>query len=444
MIALPDTMRRVTERAEVDVAVVGAGPAGIAACIAASHGRQRIALLDTASRAGGQIWRHSVSSDAPPAARPWLARLARTDLLRLFGASVVDLRVADTGTGFGLLAERGTHACLVTARRVILATGARERFLPFPGWTLPNVVGVGAVQALLKAGVSVRGKRIVIAGTGPLMLPVAASLARAGADLTMVAEQTPARDVVRFGASLWRTPAMLLQAARYRTQFARTRYVTDAWVQSAEGDERVERVTITNGRDTWTLDCDYLCVAYGLVPCVELARLAGCDSVDGAMSVDRHQESTVRGIFGAGESTGVGGADLALVEGEIAGLCATDRRDEASWLFARRSRLRETSVRMLKTFVPRVELRSLCRSDTIVCRCEDVACSALDASWSSRQAKLYTRAGMGACQGRVCGTALEFLFGWTPTSVRAPIEPVLLSTFLADARDAASVDQGAV
>jgi D-hydroxyproline dehydrogenase subunit alpha len=443
MIALPAALRTSTDHVDVDVAVVGAGPAGIAACLAATRSRQRVALLDTASHPGGQIWRHAVSSAPPRAARPWLERLARAEVTRVYGASVVDLRRATNG--FELLAERGTNACTVTTQHIVLATGARERFLPFPGWTLPNVVGVGAVQALLKAGASMRDKRIVIAGTGPLLLPVAASLARAGARVVLLAEHAPARDVVRFGASLWRSPALLLQAARYRADFARTRYITGAWVTAADGDARVERATVTNGRETWTVDCDLLCVAYGLVPCTELARLAGCECVEGSMSVDERQESSVRGIYGAGETTGIGGAELALVEGEIAGLSASGRQAEAAPLLAHRSRLRAMSARMLDTFAPRAELRSLCRADTIVCRCEDVVCGSLNASWTSRQAKLYTRAGMGPCQGRVCGAALEFLFGWTPDTIRAPIEPILLSTFLADAAsDVASVDQGAV
>jgi NADPH-dependent 2,4-dienoyl-CoA reductase/sulfur reductase-like enzyme len=315
---------------------------------------------------------------------------------------------------------------------VLLATGARERFLPFSGWTLPGVVGVGAAQALLKMGAAVRGKRAIVAGAGPLVLPVAASLARAGARLSLVAEQASPAAVARFTASLWRRPRLLLRAARYRAAFARARYVTGTWVTAAEGKGRVQLVTVTDGRSARSLDCDLLCIAYGLVASTELARLAGCTIAGGAVVVDERQQTSVPGIYGAGEVTGIGGADLALLEGEIAGLAAAGEDAAAARLFAGRTRWRVGAVAMERAFAPRAELRGLCTDDTIVCRCEDVPRRALHKDWTARQAKLYTRAGMGPCQGRVCGAALEFLFGWTPDSVRAPIEPILLSTFLAD------------
>jgi NADPH-dependent 2,4-dienoyl-CoA reductase/sulfur reductase-like enzyme len=248
---------------------------------------------------------------------------------------------------------------------------------------------------------------------------------------------------MRFGASLWRRPGLLLRAAQYRAGFLGTRYATATWVVSAEGDQAVERVTITDGRNTATLDCDVLCVGHGLVPSTELARVAGCAVSAGAVVVDDRQETSVPGVYCAGEPTGIGGSDLSLVEGEIAGLCATGRDAEAAVLHASRAALRRGAAAMERTFAPRAELRGVCTRDTIVCRCEDVPLGAIDPAWSARQAKLYTRAGMGPCQGRVCGAALEFHFGWEPDAVRPPIEPVLLSTLLADAAsDAAPPDRG--
>lgn len=432
-------------RVEADLAVVGAGPAGIAAVVAATRAGRRVALLDAGLTPGGQIWRHAPGKAAPGEARQWIDRLTNSSFVGLYGTSVVDLHRADRGSGFTLLAERATTACRVDARAVVLATGARERFLPFKGWTLPGVFGVGGAQALLKMGTTVAGKRVVVAGSGPLLLPVAASLSRAGARLALVAEQAAPAAVRRFAISLWRRPDLLRRAVGYRAAFARTRYATGTWVTAAEGDTQVERVVVTDGRRSRTIACDLLCVAYGLVPNTELARLAGCVIDRGVVAVDELQQTSVPGIYCAGEPTGIGGVDVALVEGQIAGSAATgitglDR------LFASRSRLRRDAARMEHTFVPRDELRVACTDDTIVCRCEDVSRGALDPAWSTRQAKLYTRAGMGPCQGRICGAALEFLFGWTSDSVRAPIEPMLLSTFLADASPlpgAPTLDQGA-
>ena len=414
-----------------DIAVVGAGPAGMAAAAAAARAGRRVVVLDQGFGAGGQIWRHAPGTPPVADARPWMERLESSTAVRRFHTSVVDLRCTDAG--FVLDAEQGSSPYRVQAARVILATGARELLLPFPGWTLPGVMGVGGAQALLKMGTPMAGKRVIIAGSGPLLLPVAASLVKAGARLLLVAEQADFGVVARFGASLWRRPALLAKAAKYRAGFLGSRYATGTWVRSAEGTAHLQRVDITDGRRTETLACDLLCVGHGLVPSTELARVAGCAVAGGKVVVSESQETSVAGVYCAGEPTGIGGADLALIEGEIAGLWAAGLGADAGRLYAERAALRRAAVAMEQAFAPRAELRDVCTSDTTICRCEDVPRSAIDPSWSSRQAKLYTRAGMGPCQGRVCGAAFEFLFGWAPDTVRPPIEPVLLSTLVAAA-----------
>jgi NADPH-dependent 2,4-dienoyl-CoA reductase/sulfur reductase-like enzyme len=318
---------------------------------------------------------------------------------------------------------------VIVARRIILATGARERFLPFPGWTLPNVMGIGGAQALLKAGASFRGKRVVIAGSGPLMLPVAASMAAAGARLLLVAEQAAAKSVAGFTASLWRSPARLAQAALLRARFLRTPYVLGTWVTSATGDTTVRTIRVTDGARERVIDCDVACVGFGLVPNSELARLLGCSVEARCVRVDDRQETTVPGVFCAGEPTGIGGVERSLVEGEIAGLAAAGQRVPDS-LRARRAALHRYADGLAEAFALRDELRQLAAADTVVCRCEDVRMRDLNASWTSRQAKLYTRAGMGACQGRICGTALECVMRWQPDSVRPPIQPANVGTLL--------------
>ncbi len=422
---------RAEQTETVDVAIVGAGPAGMAAAAAAARGGQRVVVLDQGFGPGGQIWRHAPGTQPVAEARPWIARLVGSTAARRFHTAVVDLR--RTGQGFVLDAEQGSSPYRVHAARVVLATGARELMLPFPGWTLPGVMGVGGAQALLKMGTPMAGKRVVIAGSGPLLLPVAAALAKAGAQLLLVAEQADFGVVARFGASLWRRPSMLAQAVKYRAGFLRARYATGTWVRAAEGTSEVQRVTITDGRRSETLACDLLCVGHGLVPSTELARVAGCAVSRGTVVVSESQETSVPGVYCAGEPTGIGGADLALIEGEIAGLWAAGLGADAGRLYAERAARRRAAVSMERAFAPRAELRDVCTNDTTICRCEDVPRSAIDPSWSSRQAKLYTRAGMGPCQGRVCGVALEFLFGWAPDTVRPPIEPVLLSTIVAAA-----------
>lgn len=331
--------------------------------------------------------------------------------------------------GWCVLAEHEGAGVEIQATSLIIATGARERFLPFPGWTLPNVFGIGGAQALLKNGTTFRGKRVVIAGSGPLLLPVAASLARSGARLALVAEQAGAQSVRRFAASLWRKPGLIAQAVGLRSAFIGTPYRAGTWVTSAEGDDCVRSVTVTDGSSTRTLECDVLCAAFGLVPTSELARLLGCACEQGAVQVDARQETSVRHVYCAGEPTGIGGVDLSIVEGEIAGLAAAGRPPTEA-LVSRRTALQRYAARLRDTFALRPELFSLARPDTIVCRCEDVRLRDLEPGWSARQTKLYTRAGMGACQGRICGGALESIMGRRADTVRPPIQPARLATFL--------------
>jgi thioredoxin reductase len=417
----------VAEVLGAQVAVVGAGPAGIAAATRAGEAGADVIVVDEGGVAGGQIWRR-LSGRAPRGARRWLERFARS------GARLVrDAQVISASRDGSLEVERlrpfGEKA-KVRARTLIVATGARERFLPFPGWTLPNVIGVGAAQALLKSGASFRGRRAVVAGSGPLLLPAAAALAAGRARVAIVAEQAPGPAVHRFVFGLTARPAKLVQAARYRAGFVSAPYRTGVWVSEARGESSVRQVVLTDGERSWTEPCDLLCCGYGLVPNLELPLLLDCAIVEGKVVVDEHQQTSQPGIYCAGEATGVGGVELALAEGEIAGLAAAGRHEEARRLFPVRSRLRAFAASLDQVFALREELKSLADPKTIVCRCEDVPFGRLDSSWSRRQAKLYTRAGMGPCQAKVCGPALEFLFGWEADSVRPPLRPTPLSSFL--------------
>lgn len=406
---MPDEMR-------CDIAVVGAGPAGIAAAATAAARGASVCLIDQQALPGGQIWRHVSRVTLPRRARAWLDRLDASGARWLGGTAVVwatpDGRLALESSGGGVP---------MRADAIILATGARERWIPFPGWTLPDVVGVGGVQALVKNGLSVVGRRVVVAGTGPLVLPVAATLAAHGAEL-VVAEAAPPERVRRFALGLWRAPAKALGAARLRAAFARARYRTGTWVVRAEGASRVRSVTLTDGRREWTERCDLLACAHGLVPGVELPTLLGCAIEDGRTVVDETQRTSLPRVWAAGECTGIAGEDAALIEGEIAG-CAALSAPVTPRLVTQRRRARAFARRVEEAFALRPELATLPDAATIICRCEDVRCDALDPAWSEREAKLYTRLAMGACQGRVCGAAMRALHGWAPNAVRPPVLP---------------------
>jgi thioredoxin reductase len=423
-------LRSSENKLSCDVIVVGAGPAGIAAACRVAEAGRTVVVLDEGLGPGGQIWRPKLGALQPKIARRWIERLHATRAIVRESTIVYDA-ARDSSGQFMIRAENAGSAVSVRASSVILATGARERFLPFPGWTLPNVVGIGGAQALLKTGMDVAGRRVVIAGSGPLLLPVAASLATAGAKLLLVAEQAPAARVRRFATSLWRRPATLVQAATLRSAFLRTPYALGTWVTSARGEGAVRDVTVTTGRSSETIACDLLCVAFGLVPNTRLARLIGCETSNGTVRVGATQETSIPKVYCAGEPTGVGGVDMALAEGEIAGLSAVGLSVPQRLASVRTALAREMQS-LDVAFALRPEVTSLAQPDTIVCRCEDVRLRDLDARWTSRQAKLYTRAGMGPCQGRICGAALESIMGWTPDSVRPPVQPARLDAFLSD------------
>jgi D-hydroxyproline dehydrogenase subunit alpha len=423
---------------ECDVAVIGGGPAGIAAAArAAEHGARTI-MLDSGLRPGGQIWRHLDATTLPSRARSWLRRLQRSGARVVQRATVVD---ADDARALTVVDPHGTTR--VVAQRIIIATGARERFLPFPGWTLPNIMGVGGAQAMLKAGLDVRGRRAIVAGSGPLLLPVAAALRKAGAQLVIVAEQATARTLGTFALSLWSQPSKLWLAARYRAEIGTTTYRTGCWVRRADGIDRLQTVTLTNGHREWVEPCDLLCCAFGLVPATEMARLLGCTVEGGSIIVDGMQRTSVEHVLSAGETTGIAGDDAAIAEGEIAGIVASSRLAVAAIppdLIRHQHQGRRFARRLRDSFRLRPELSQLATADTVVCRCEDVRLRQLDPAWTARQAKLYARVGMGPCQGMTCGPALQHLFGWDAGSVRPPLFAPSLRSWIGDEAGSASAE----
>ncbi|VBB13614.1 NAD(P)/FAD-dependent oxidoreductase [Burkholderia stabilis] len=411
------------ERLSVDVAIVGAGPAGLSAVRAAAQGGATVAIVDDNPRAGGQIWRQGTAAAAPPAAAERLAVLRLPNVTHLAATRIV----AETQPGT-LLLEDDERGLLLDYRTLILCCGARELLLPFPGWTLPGVTGAGGLQALIKYGLDVRGQRTVIAGSGPLLLASAATARQAGARVSHVLEQAAWGDVTGFGAGLWRWPSKLAQAAKLVTPA----YRPDAYVVEAFGDKRLERVRIRQGGREFDVDCDRLACGFGLVPNTVLPSHLGCRIENGAVAVDAHQRTSRDGHFAAGECTGVGGSELAMVEGEIAGYAATGQTAPLAVLVARRAHWQAFADAVRERFAIREPIRRLARPDTLLCRCEDVRFDAVaqEPGWTA--AKLQSRCGMGACQGRVCGAAAQALFGWTPPVPRTPLVPARVGTLMLD------------
>ena len=404
-----------------DVVIAGAGPAGLAAACRAAQSGARTVIVDDNPRPGGQIWR--AAQTAPPAAARWI-RLAETSGVELISGARIFAAPRDRC----LALETLDGDLEIEYRNLILATGARERFLPFPGWTLPNVMGAGGLQALAKGGLPIAEKKIIVAGSGPLLLAVAHYMRSHGADVLLIAEQADGASLRRFAAGLISKPGKLLQAAWLRASLLGVSYLTETWPVRAEGREKLESVTLRTEDRLWTEPCDYLACGFGLIPNTELAALLGCRLGATGVVVNDDQQTTIGGVYAAGEITGIGGLDLSLVEGEIAGYAAAGQLDRGRVLHDRREAERRFSDALERTFALRPELAELPTNDTFVCRCEDVTFSRVRACTGWREAKLHTRCGMGPCQGRICGGAVEFLLGWKSESVRPPILPARIGS----------------
>ena len=473
---------------DYDVAVVGAGPAGLAAAVTAAEGGLRVALVDAGPQPGGQFWRHPDERFPRPdegrGQHQWARFTALRDRLLSVEASgrldrlpsrqvwFVEQRPAGSFTlhlAPSVPGEEPGPVRAVVAARLILCPGGYDRQLPVPGWDLPGVMAAGGVQALLKAHRSVAGRRAIVAGTGPFLLPVAAGLAEAGATVLAVCEAGSPSGWARSPLGAAAVPSKALEAMEYAAVLARHRipYRTRTVVTAVHGEGAVESVSLGRLDATGSLrsdvapvaqDVDLVAFGWGFTPSVELLVGVGAGmrvDVDESLVavVDGWQRTDVAGVYAAGEATGVGGASLALAEGELAGLAARgDAGRPADRVKVRRLQRRISRLRLFATAMHRAHpvprgWQEWLRPDTTVCRCEEVTqgdvCAARDVlgATDARTVKLLARPGMGWCQGRVCGFATAKLAAGggrlgvgdlLPTAKRALTAPVSLGGLAAD------------
>lgn len=304
-------------------------------------------------------------------------------------------------------------------------------------------MGAGGLQALVKGGLPIAGKRVVLSGSGPLLLAVAAELARRGAHIEGVFEQASLGSLLRLTGGLIGHPQKLLEGFRYRNSIRQAPYRAGSWITEAHGAEargnnRLASVTASCGGRLREIECDFLGCGFHLTPNLELPRLLGCQVERGSVSVDSEMRTSLDGIFCAGELTGIGGLEKALLEGEIAGRSAAGK--PTAHLHRRRERLVLFGRYLDTAFRVRPEIATLSRDETVICRCEDVNRSALAAARNWREAKLHTRCGMGPCQGRVCGPVTAFLFGWEQERFRPPSMPASLATLAGPCENETQID----
>lgn len=407
-----------------DLLIIGAGPAGMAAALAAAPCGRAIVLVDDNPATGGQIWRDGPGAKAPEQARQQREQLARhTNIQLLCGTRVAGL--AGRPGEPALLLEDARLGWVQHYGSLILCTGARELLLPFPGWTLPGVTGAGGLQALIKAGVAVRGQRIVIAGSGPLLLAAAHSAREAGAKVACIAEQADWRALLRFSRELARWPGKALQAAAlFSPQYRSAMHVLEA-----TGDGRLQEVRLRRAAGEERIACQRLACGFGLVPNTQLGQMLGCElNPHNGLQVDKLLQTSVPGVFAAGECTGVGGSERARIQGAIAGHAAAGELTLATRLIPSLARWQDFANALRRHFKLDASVLALARPDTLICRCEDVSQAALAERAGWIDAKLHTRCGMGACQGRVCGAAAQALYGWQPAPPRHLLTPTRIDT----------------
>ncbi|WP_455359553.1 FAD-dependent oxidoreductase [Streptomyces sp. SYSU K21746] len=434
------------------VAVVGAGPAGLAAAHTALGAGAEVTLIDAEEQPGGQY--HRTLSDACGAEHPerlqhdWPAfERRRRQVLGhprcTWWSQTVVWALEQPAPG-----EPGAPRVHVlhgpadgTARQrreivpdtLVLATGAHDRVLPFPGWDLPGVYTAGAAQALAKGERVVVGDRVVVAGSGPFLLPVAASLLEAGSRVLEILEANgPATMARGWSRRPWELAGKTGELAAYAGALARHRvpFRVGRAVVEARGDGRVEEVVSARLRPDWsvvpgserTTSVDALCVAHGFSPQLELATAAGCDlhrAYGGEfVEVDDDQRTSRPAVYAAGEITGVAGAPAARAEGALAGWFAAGGEPTASGLAPlrrRRHRGRAFAERLAAAHPIGAAWPGWLRPETVICRCEETDYASLcraaaeAAGSGSRAAKLATRAGLGPCQGRMCGPTVAEL-----------------------------------
>lgn len=417
----------------VELAVVGAGPAGLSAAVTAADAGLTVAVLDLAGQVldrrswpGGAGARRRFADHRQTGRVVHLARHAVTAVSRQDGVLLVR----------ALAGERDPAGRVVRARTLLVATGAHDRQVPFPGWTLPGVFTAGGVQSLLKDGVAA-GRRVVVAGTGPFLLSVAAGLLAAGVEVAAVVEANGPWRYARHPRAVAGAAGRLPQALGYAARLARHRvpYLPRHAVVEACGEaglrgvrvRRLDRGWRAAGPARW-IDADTLAVGYGFTPQLDLLLPLGCAATvtaDGTLAavVDGAQQTTVDGVYAAGETTGVGGAELAAIEGRLAAAAVVRRLRgadplpprQARRLRAGRSRQRRFAAALADVHPVRDGWTGWLADDTTVCRCEEVDCGRIRSAvrdlgaGDARTVKLLARPGMGWCQGRICGTAVAAL-----------------------------------
>ncbi|SFR13273.1 FAD-dependent oxidoreductase [Poseidonocella sedimentorum] len=441
-----------------DIAVVGAGPAGGNAALAAAQAGLRVALLDEQPTPGGQVWRDKsasiLSAPVTPESRAGAAlrkAIETSAVTPLSQIRVWDIRLRDDH--WVLQAQRAATSQEITSKSLILATGAREYVQPFPGWTTPGVIGLAGATALFKQSLTLPGKRTVVSGTGPLVFYVASEIRRLGGEVAAVVTPNTRSQWARALPDMLGQPKLLARGALWVADLMLAR-VPILWghaVAQVDGAEQVTALKVRNlrtGTDGPDIAADSLCIGHGLIPNIEAAQILGVavrhDPSLGGWVPDAAPDgaTAIKGLYLCGDGCGIRGATAAGLQGSLTGARAARDlgRDAPTSPLARWHKADRFGRAMTALSLPTPALEALTTRDTIICRCESLRCTDIidevaTGAASTNAVKSGRRAGMGPCGGKYCQSAIATLIAAQtgksladvpPPTPRPPLRPVPL------------------
>jgi thioredoxin reductase/bacterioferritin-associated ferredoxin len=442
-----------------DVAIIGAGPAGASAAVAAAERGLSVLLLDENDRVGGQVWRVRYDGSGEPdgAAMRQAVSEARIDYRP--GTRVWHLDRNERG--FTIAYLDATAANTTAARALILAHGASERVLPVPGWTLPGVVGLAGATALIKGQGVAPGHAAVVAGSGPLLYAAAVALLDHGTHVAAIVDTAGLSDWIAAFPALARRPRLFAKGAAWMARVGRARIPIfrshavvriDGGLQAASATiAPVDRAHRINSQQQRTIDCDCVLLGNGLLPVIEPAVLLGAatrfDDATGAWQIDTDTtgRTSIAGLFAVGDGASIEGADAAIWRGRIAAAAISQDDGAIATMQIKRNRAARLGLRMATLAHTQTNAAENATPDTIVCRCEGVTRAMIDdaviqGNMGLGAVKGATRAGMGPCSGRYCSNAIAHLVAaasnsavadLVPGIVRPPLRPVPLAALVA-------------
>jgi len=463
---------------EVELAIIGAGPAGICAAIEAAKSNVPVTVIDENTRPGGQIYRQPADTfavtDENKLGKDYIQG---TKLIRELEHYSQKIELIEDAPVWGIFADREIafihqdKSEELRPQKLILAEGAYDRPMPFPGWTLPGILTAGGAQRMVKTERVLPGKRILLAGTGPLQLVLANQLLQAGAEVVSILEAASVMAVGKCLPRFWGQWELLGDGLRYLwgLRSHNIPYLMSHAIIQARGEEEVKEAVYARvdkdgkpipGTEK-TVEVDTICLGYGLIPSARLSRLCGCEhKYDSCLrawvpSHDENMETNLPGVFVAGDGAGIGGVFVAMEEGRLAAIKACQQlgyitQEEAQRrslpIFKKLRGLRRFESALNEAFFIRRGLFTQITDDTVICRCEEVTAGEIrqiiaNGATSINDIKRLTRAGMGDCQGRMCESIIAEMIsmetkqpveemGWF--SSRPPVKPFPLGILAAE------------